>query len=194
MSTVDETFSAHRVLTQIIDESSLNDPREIAAKAASMIPPEQRERVLATLLVSEARNLLVRKRNIALNNVAEQRNAPAPTAPVLKPVAPIAPVSARTVVVEPRTHTPRRSPKVTGIRDWWAETLRSSIHVGGSKWMALGECTAQELLFAENERRKLAERETTKAKMYFRLRLLLDEYGVEKVALLPENAARQAMS
>lgn len=194
MSVETETFSARRIINQIIDETSLNDPREIASKAASMIPPEQREQVLATLLISEARNLLGKHRNTAITNVVEHRNAPTPMAPVLKPVAPVTPISARPAVQEPRTHTPRRSPKVTGIRDWWAETLRASVHVGDSKWMALGECTATELLFMESERRKLAERENSKAKMYFRLRLLLDEYGVKTVAQLPENAARQAMS
>lgn len=194
----DDTFSVRRIISEIISETSLSDPREIAQKAVAMIPPDQQGRLLATLLVAEVRTALAEHRNTAMSKVFQNRNAPVP--PVFKPAAPkpapaeFQPARTRTMVEEPPAYRPNRSTKVAGIRDWWAETLKARVFVGDAGWMPLGECTARELEYAEKARREKAERETNRAKMYFALRRLLEEYGVETVAQLPENAARAAMS
>lgn len=83
---------------------------------------------------------------------------------------------------------PNRSAKVVGIRDWWSEMLAARVHVGSSRWVALGDCGDPELAFAEQERRADAERELQRADMYAQLRKLLRTYKVKTVADLPRDA------
>lgn len=87
-----------------------------------------------------------------------------------------------------------RSAKLSQRRDWWAEMCAARIHVGASKWMQLGDCTAAELQFAASERRTDAERELKRAEAYDQLRSLLRSHRVKTVSELPSDAARRAVT
>jgi hypothetical protein len=89
---------------------------------------------------------------------------------------------------------PSRSPKLAQRRDWWADMLASRIHVGGGTWRTLGECGAEQLTFAEVERRRDAERELRRAESFKALRNLLRKHKVNTVGELPADAARSAVA
>ncbi|MBF6393890.1 hypothetical protein IU443_28585 [Nocardia farcinica] len=177
--TTTEQVSVRAITARVLDETSLNDPREIAEKVAAMIPPAEQFRILVDALVSEVRSVMSERRNRALSNA-------------FKPVVDV-PVVGGSIQTAPKRQ-PNRSRKVEGIRDWWADVLSSRVHVGGSQWMVLGQCGVKELEFAEKERRDLAAREVGRAKQYMRLRELLDQYEVATVAELPADAAKAAWS
>lgn len=172
-----ETVSVYALTTQILDESSIHDPREIAEKLAGMIPESEKHRILVEALVGQVRTVMGSRRNTAMTNAFR------------RPVD--APVVGGSIQSSPKPiNRPRPSKKVAGIRDWWAEMLRERVHVGTGTWTTLGACGVTELEFAEQYRRGLAEREVAMAKKFLALRMLLDEHQVETVADLPAEAAR----
>lgn len=152
--------SLRAVVSQVLSDTDIVDPREVAAKVASMIPPEQVHQILVDALVADVRTVMGMRRNAAMSHALDS------------------------------TARPSRSAKVAGIRDWWAEMLASRVHVGSGTWMALGQCGDQELAFAEAERRADAARELQRAEMYEQLRGLLRKHKVRTVSQLPADAAR----
>lgn len=176
--TATEPVSIRAVIGRILDETSLNDPREIAEKAAAMIPPAEQYRILVDALVGDVRSVMSQRRNAALSATFTPRTDCRVGGSIQ--AAPKRPVT--------------RSRKVEGIRDWWSDLLRERIHVGDQRWMPLGECGVRELEFAERTRRAKAEQEVSRAKQYMRLRELLDQHEVTTVAELPADAAKAAWS
>lgn len=148
-----ENLSLRGLIAQVLDETDIIDPREVAVKVAAMIPPEQQHALLIAALVADVRATMGDRRNRAMSNALAPR--------------------------------PNRSAKVSGIRDWWAEMMAARVHVGGSRWVTLGQCGDEELAFAEQERRADAERELQRADMYAQLRKLLRKHKVSTVADLP---------
>lgn len=178
-----DNVSVYALTSQILDETSLHDPREIAEKLAEMIPEEERHRILVDALVGQVRMVIGSRRNTALTN-AFKRPADAP-------------VIGGSIQSSPKVNDylpSRPSKKVAGIRDWWAEMLRERIHVGTGMWTTLGACGVSELEFAEKFRRMQAEKEVAVAKKFLALRMLLDEHQAEKVADLPPDAVRAVWS
>lgn len=180
-----EFTSVYKAVCQILDETTLNDPREIAEKVAEMIPEEEKHRILVQALAAQVRLTMGSRRNSALSNAFTRP----PDAPVVGGSIQSSP--------KPRPHVPsqprpsNRSKKVEGIRDWWQEMLRERINIGYGKWATLGECGTDELDFAERFRRDQAQKEIAVAKRLMALRMLLDEYKVKTVADLPPEAARK---
>lgn len=172
-----EFTSAHSLIAQMLEDTSLNDPREIAEAVASMIPPDLQYQILVNALIGDVRVVMASRRNVALSNA-------------FKPS--VEPVAGGSIQGSPKR--PGRSAKVSGIRDWWSEMLRERVYVGESRWMTLGDCGVEELLYAERSRRDRAEQEIRRAKMYLRLRELLDQHEVDTVAELPGSAARAALA
>lgn len=153
-----EPVSLHSLIARVLAETDLADPREVAAKVAGMIAPDQREHILINAIADSVRSVMGERRNVAMTNALAPR--------------------------------PNRSAKVAGIRDWWAEMCAARVHVGGSQWIALGDCGEPELAFAEQERRADAEREIGRADMYGQLRKLLRKHKAHTVAQLPRDVAR----
>ncbi|WP_280465990.1 hypothetical protein [Nocardia brasiliensis] len=181
--TTTQQVTIRSLVIQVLEETGLSDPREIAEKVASMIPAEQQRRMLVDALVGQVRLEMGQQRNNALTNVFTPAATPRP-----------APAIGGSIQTAPKYPPVNRSAKVAGIRDWWADMLTSRIHVGDSRWMQLGQCGMRELEFAEHERRDQAAKEINRAKQFMRLRELLEKYDVKTVAELPENAARAAVS
>lgn len=157
-------ISLRSLIVDAIESLDLDDPRDIALHVAGVIPEDTIRDHLASALIGEVRSVLSSQRNRALTNA-------------LNP--------------DPQ---PSRSRKVAGIRDWWAEMLASRIHVGGAKWVTLGECGTDELRYAADERRADAAREVARAEAYESLLGLLESHGAATVADLPADAARAVVS
>lgn len=156
-----EQVSTRVLISSVLAETDITDPREVAAKVAAMIPPQQVEQILVDALVADVRTVMGARRNAALENA-----------------------------LAPRPANPARSAKVSGIRDWWSEMLAARVHVGGGQWVTLGDCGDDELAFAEAERRADAERELRRADMYTQLRKLLRKHKARTVAALPVDVVR----
>lgn len=58
------------------------------------------------------------------------------------------------------------SHKVAAIREGWMRRLHDRVHVGGSEWKFLADCTYDDLLRVAEERQELAERNGAWAREY----------------------------
>lgn len=193
--TTTEISSVHNLITAALADSSESDPRMIAAQVVALIPDDMKLAILVDALVPQVRNVIAKQRNTALAHTFTPANAARPTTAAAAPVCrqPLLPPISRPSSIQAENidrPRPNRSAKVAGIRDWWTEMLAARVHVGESRWKPLGECGVKELEFAERERRAQAERHLTNAKMYLRLRQLLDEHEVSTVAELPSDAVK----
>lgn len=197
--TTTEFTNIHALISQILfDSADESDPRRIAEIVATRIPEDLRMEILIAALVPQVKNIIGRQRNAALTNVMEPTPAPRP-APVFRhqdtsPPSAFGPSSIQTERLADAPRPRQRSAKVDGIRNWWSELLASRITVGMNEMKPLGRCGVADLEYAENIRRDHAEREIKHAKMYLRLRMLLDEHMVATVAELPEDAVRKAVA
>ncbi|WP_159080850.1 hypothetical protein [Nocardia suismassiliense] len=174
----------------LLTDTGATDPRQLAESVAEQIPEDRRMQVLIDMLVPQVKSMMRIQRNEAMSRAMSLRNTQMLDHDPRSASAPAA--SFRLEQSAPRLKP--RSAKVEGIRDWWATMLASRVHVGDSRWIALGDCGATELLFAENERRTHAEREVNRAHMYMRLRELLARYEVDTVAELPTDTARETVA
>lgn len=88
------------------------------------------------------------------------------------------------------SRTAGRSLKVAAIREAWRARLTDRIHTGpaSTAWKLLGDCTADDLLFAADERRHVAERTLSRAVFYERLAEVVKDHGVTSVKELPDDA------
>lgn len=188
--------SVHGLITRTLAEASDTvDLREIAEAVAERIPEELRMRILIAALLPQVKSVLAKQRNQAFDNIANPRPIPPsrPSPPRFGESPPMPPSGPSSIQSERLAPIPR-SAKVDGIRDWWAEMLRSRVHVGAAGWLPLGQCGVKELEFAERERRDHAAKEVQRARMYLALRELLDKHEVATVADLPADAARAVVA
>jgi len=81
-----------------------------------------------------------------------------------------------------------RSAKLEQRRSWWARMLREKVHVGESKWIALGDCGVGDLDFCIGERREQVGALLGQIAKYETIRDAVLSHGVETVAELPEGA------
>lgn len=86
-----------------------------------------------------------------------------------------------------------RSWKVSGVRESWRRMLRDRISVGDTQWKFLGECTAEDLAYAEQVRRIHAAQNLAAAERFAGLRELLEQHGVATVADLPDDTLGHAL-
>lgn len=107
----------------------------------------------------------------------------------------------RQVISERRMHTQMATPtnpdgvswKVGAIREHWRRSLQDSVHVGGSEWKRLGQCTYEDLKVAAAERREQASRNRAKAQQYEALANLVSDHGAATVAELPVDVLSAAL-
>lgn len=72
-------------------------------------------------------------------------------------------------------------------RQWRERKLFTEIHVGEHSWKFLGDCTAVDLGFAENERYEIADATRERGRWFGKVRAALEEHGVATVAELPDE-------
>lgn len=77
-----------------------------------------------------------------------------------------------------RAIRPSASWKGQGIRDGWQKRLRDRVHVGGSEWKLLADCSYDDLMTAAAERQQLADRNASWARTYKEFALAVSEAEV----------------
>jgi hypothetical protein len=84
---------------------------------------------------------------------------------------------------------------VSAIRDGWQKRLTDRIHVGESArdWKLLKFCTYEDLLFAANERRGIADSNAAVARQYDGWARLMNEHEVATFGDLPAEALISAL-
>jgi hypothetical protein len=98
----------------------------------------------------------------------------------------------RNTTISSRSRISNRSAKVAGIREWFPRFLSETLFTEQG-WRRIGECTADDLLFAASQRRKRAISEGIRANQYTRLADALKNEGVDTVAELDETTVRAAL-
>lgn len=163
-------FSLRAAVRDVIDSTDLADPRDVAAKVAESIPSKELRRALAEALATFVRVEFGRGRMAS--------NHPHPVAP-------------------PEVATPARSAKVAAFRvhaEQWRRKLRDRIHVGGSEWLLLADCSFENLTLAAEERRQLAVSNAAAADRYERYAKAVEAAGVERFGDLPESTLRDLLA
>lgn len=155
-------FHLGALVRQVMDETDIADPHELAAKVAEMVPARLRLEALRQALPT-----FVRVR------VTQDRGS--------HTVSPSARGSGNT--------NSGRSSKVAAIRaaaPAWKKALRERLNVGDRVWRFLGECTIENLRFAAVQRRQMALHNSEAAGRYDRIADALETHSVETVQQLPE--------
>lgn len=145
-----EPFNIRHTVRDILDETDLTTPAEIAEKVAEMVPTNQLRTTLATALREYVRVELTHTR----------ARAAQPT----------------------RTGGP--SAKVTAIRDAAHQWLRQRV-CAGDTWKMLGDCTYEDLLRLEQDRREHAQRSAAAAERFAALAALVRKHKAGRVGDLP---------
>lgn len=157
-----------QLIRQVIGNTGLVDPREIAEVVADRTPDSEVRGFYAKMLVQEVRmHLSNERRNIFSQAGSEPNPDTDPTVGKsgLKPLG-----KART--------------RATVARDWWADFTSTRVHVGQQSWKLLGDCTFDDLRSMHDERASHADRVLQEAHRFDVLSKLLEEEGVESVGLL----------
>ncbi|WP_230870814.1 hypothetical protein [Mycobacterium canetti] len=76
------------------------------------------------------------------------------------------------------------SPKVRDRASWWAQMLTERVHVNGL-WMALGDCTFDDLQACIDERERLISRVSGQIENYKRLQKLMIQHKAQRVCDVP---------
>jgi hypothetical protein len=153
-------FNLRQVVRDVLAGSVMADPRQLAAEVFARVPVEEYGAALAQCLPDLVREEIRDSRNRTVEPMAEQP-----------------------------TGRPARSAKVAGIRDWWQTKLRERVHVGPapSDWLLLGDCSFDDLMFAAEERRTIAARNSAKAAEFAALAEAVRDAGVTRVRDLPKD-------
>lgn len=152
-------FSLIALIRQVIDETDLASPTDLADKVAEMVPPRQVRAALA-----EALPHLVRI------ELGRQRSAPPGDQPRR-----ISNRSSKVVALR-------------GYADAWRSRLRERLHVGQGRdaWKVLADCAASDFRFAADERRAFASGALSAASEYDSFAVALETHGVDRFADLPD--------
>lgn len=149
------TFSLRDTVRDVLDAGNDADPGVIADKVFEQIPPAKQAEALQQTL-----RLFVRQ------VISEQRGRPTPATNV-RPIRPSA------------------SWKGRAIRDGWQRHLDDRLHVAGSGWKLLRECSAEDLLAVAAERQEKAEQNAAWARAYREFSAAMTDAGVETFGDLP---------
>jgi len=153
-------FDLQQLVKDVLENSELNDPRDIAAEVSRQTPSKVLREAYEIALVDYVRN-------VSINNTRSN--------PIIR---------GRT----PRIKT--GSAKRIGIRDWWQRAMRDRVYIDSNQkiWKPLGDCGFDDLMLAADSRRAKADAINAKADQFERLANLLKEYGVDCVSELPREA------
>lgn len=94
------------------------------------------------------------------------------------------------------SHIVRRtnaSAKLERQRDWYAQTIATSVHVGNGKWKQFGDLTIKDLKFCIEERRNDIARIEGYISQYEKVEAAMLEHHVRKVRNLPEEVLKDAL-
>jgi hypothetical protein len=163
-----DEFSIRQEIRQVIRETDLAAPHDIAAKVAENVPAKLLRVALAQALPEVVRNELGIHRSHLYNESAE--------------VSP----NAAAGDLAPRSS---RSAKVVAIRQasaGWRAALSERVHVGNGEWLLLAECSADHLRYAAEERRVIASRTLASAERYEQLGAACEKHKVDRAADLPD--------
>lgn len=166
MPTPRPPFNLRALVREVVANSTMNDPGDLAAEVARRIQPDDMETALQQSLRVFVRQIL-----------SEQR--PHIIAPPTSPV-----VSSRFGSVAPATN---RSAKVAAIRDGWQRHLRARYHVGDGEWAQLGDCGREQLDFISTFLDEQAAQKQAKARSIRRLAEAVTEHDVNRVRDLPAD-------
>lgn len=102
-------------------------------------------------------------------------------------------VERNTVTCGSSSPAPGRSWKVEALQEY-GRILRLRVHVGAGPldWKFLGDCEADDLRAAAEERREIAARTAAMAERYERLLKAVEHYGAQTVRELPSDALAEA--
>lgn len=161
------TLGLRAKLKDVLDNTSLTDPHDIADALLDQIPKKQYEGILQILLTDYVRSQMSNLR----------RNAPPPPASAL-----------------PKSITTKHagglksvgtSAKLASIRDGWQKHLRDRIGVGPNTYKMLAECTYEDLYHAADQRTRLADQNKAWAQRFHAWAALMTDHKVEKFGDLP---------
>jgi hypothetical protein len=161
-------FNLRAAVRDVIDSTDLADPRDVAAKVAESIPSRDLRRALTEALATFVRVEFGRGRMTSGRPAADETE-----------------------------HASARSAKVAAFRkhaEQWRKKLRDRVHVGGSHWLLLADCSYENLTLAAEERRQLAAANAVAAERYERYAKAVEAAGVERFGDLPESTLRDLLS
>lgn len=165
-------FDLRDAVLDVLDNSSLADPGEIAEKVLHAIPTENLRAALAETLRAYVREVIRQQRN-ELPGGHQSNDA-----------------QADDVVGATR---PARSWKRDGVREGWRKHLRDRYHVG-ARWVVLADMTPADLRVAAAERAAIAEANRVKAEQLTGWAVLVEKHRVARFADLPEPVLERALS
>lgn len=79
------------------------------------------------------------------------------------------------------------SPKMRDRAQWWSQMLTERVNVNGT-WMALGDCSFDDLQVCIDEREKLISRVSDQIENYKRLQKLMVEHKAKRVSDVPAQS------
>lgn len=177
-------FDIRHLIREVLRSSTMADPGDVADEVMRRIPKSMIRTALVQVLRDAVRNVMGAERN--------KSSGPA-HAPETQPALRMADPGAEPEVYVPPK--PNRSFKVSAIRDGWQKRLTDRIHVGESArdWKLLKFCTYEDLLFAANERRGIADSNAAVARQYDGWARLMNEHEVATFGDLPAEALISAL-
>lgn len=168
-----QDFRLRDLVAEVVASSTLTGPDAIASEVAGRISEDDTRTALEQALREFVRVHLTRARPSGepLDSLIPPRQEEAPGPAPVKPV---------------------RSSKVSGIRSAWQAWLNAQYRVD-DRWMRLGDCSAEDLVFISGDLEAQASRSLSKARGFRSLVDAMEASGVERVRDLPETVLAESL-
>ena len=161
MTVTDVEFDVSALIHEVIAETGLTNPRDIAEVVASRTPVEVLQAEYARMLPAEVRLVLAMQRKHVRETAKPDRRVRG-----------------------------RKRTSADLVRDWWSEFREQRVHVGGAEWKRAADLTVDDLLVVVAERRSRAESLMETADQWERLGKVLESSGKATVGGLRERDVR----
>lgn len=178
-------FNLRHLVRDVMASTTMADPSDIADEVSRRIGDADLRIALNQAMRGFVREEITRQRPRSIEDHVAP-NAPQHLAAVPPTETHEPPVHRAIKAPQP----PTRSAKVAGIRDWWSTELRKPYHVGEKRWLALGDCGFDDLMYAAAERRDHAQRNASRATALTQLAGAVAAAGVARVRDLPADTLR----
>jgi hypothetical protein len=161
-------FNLRALIREVCESSTIADPATLAKEVSRRIGRNQQREALEQALPVLVQHVISRSRGGFTDTPSGHRAIGAQTS---------------------RAAGGQPSRKVAAIRETWRRMLRDRVAVGPDRgdWKFLGDCTDDDLAYAEQIRRDHARANTAAADRLVTLRGLLAEHGAATVAELPDG-------
>lgn len=156
--------SLRMLVSGVLEETDLSDPREIASRVMAIASPAEREAIVGAAMANAVRVELHHLRSAASRPAPQYQERPSGTG---------------------SQRPPGYSSKVAAIRDAWSEALSMAYSVGG-EWKRLAEFTVDDALAAAAERRRQADELSSAAERFEVLAKAIADAGAETAGKLSE--------